>query len=133
MTDRDAHELVTLLKAHTPFEAHALAAVLRDADIEAFVFDSAYAGFGIPLAPGKASVPVQVRRRDRERARAAIEENASDSIDIDWNDIDLGQRADDLPLRRPGRMPIPARIALAVISLIILAALVAGALALLMP
>lgn len=133
MTDLDPHELVTLLKVHTPFEAHALAAVLRDAGIEAFVFDSDYAGFGISLAPGKASVPVQVRRCDLERARRAIEENASDSIDIDWNEIDLGQRADDLPLRRPGRMPIPARIALVVTALIVLTAIAAGLLVLLMP
>jgi hypothetical protein len=133
MTDHDPDELATLLKAHTPFEAHTLAAVLAEAGIEAFVFDSAYAGFGISLVPGRGGVPIQVRRGELEQARRIIRENASDSIDIDWTDVDVGERADRLPLRRPDRMPVLARLAFLVTLLVLLAGLAAGLAALLTP
>jgi hypothetical protein len=123
MTDRDPDELATLLRAHTPFEAHTLAAVLADAGIQAFVFDSAYAGFGVSFVPGKGGVPLQVRRADLERARRAIRENASDSIDVDWAEVDVGRRADDLPLRPPHRMPALAKLAFVVAVLVLLAGL----------
>jgi hypothetical protein len=103
-----------------------VAAVLADAGIEAFVFDSAYAGFGISLVPGKGGVPLQVRRAELERARCAIRENASDSIDIDWTEVDVGDRADALPLHRPNRMPSLARVAFVIAVLVLLAGLAAG-------
>ncbi|MDY7109177.1 MAG: DUF2007 domain-containing protein [Planctomycetota bacterium] len=133
MNHRDPDELATLLRAHTPFEAHTLAAVLADAGIEAFVFDSAYAGFGLSLVPGKGGVPLQVRRGDVEQARRVIRENASDSIDIDWAEVDVGERADTLPLHRPDRMPMLARLAFAVTVLVLLAGLAAGLVILLTP
>jgi hypothetical protein len=133
MTENAPDDLTTLLRVHTPFEAHTLAAVLKDAGIEVFVFDSAYAGFGTSLAPGKGDVPIQVRRREVERARRVLSENVSDSVDIDWNEIDLGRREDSLPLRSPGRMPPAARIAFAAVILVVLLGLLAFALTLFMP
>ena len=133
MTDNAPDDLMTLLKVHTPFEAHALVAVLNDAGIESFVFDSADAGFGTSLAPGKGDVPIQVRRGDAERARRVLRDNVSDSVDIDWNEIDLGRREDSLPLRLPGRMPPAARIAFAAVLLVLLLGLLAFVLTLFMP
>jgi len=53
-----------------------------------------------------------------------------ESHDIDWDTIDVGERADKLPLRTPGRMPLPARIAFVITVLFVLTALAAGVIAL---
>jgi hypothetical protein len=39
-------------------------------------------------------VPVQVRRVDLERAQVALKKNIADSVDLDWNEVDVGQPQD---------------------------------------
>jgi hypothetical protein len=83
-------ELVTLTTARTELEGSLLRAVLADADIPAFVFATAAAtvqwegGYTDPIK-------VQVRAKDVERARAALAKNRQDSVDLDWNEVDVGE------------------------------------------
>jgi hypothetical protein len=106
-----SHEdrLVTLLQAKTEFEANMTVAVLADAGIEAFAFGGAYGA--LPLSSRLMRVPVQVRESDLDAAKAALASNVSDSVDLDWDEVDVGEREDGLPLRTPGRMPLAAKIA----------------------
>ena len=124
-------ELATLLTTRSSVEAHSVASLLTEAGIDAFVLDAAHLGAGTPLAAGAHRVPVQVREDDLERARALLEASAADSVDIDWETLDVGERADALPLHTPGRMPLPARIAFVITMLVLLTALVAGVIAVL--
>ena len=77
-------------------------------------------------------MPVQVRRADLERARAALEKNTSDSVDLDWDEVDVGEREDHLPLTPVNRMPLLARIgfalAVAVVVLTVVAKMISMAL-----
>jgi hypothetical protein len=92
--NEDPDTLVTLTTAEGQFAAHTIVAVLQDAGIEAVAFDATAAGLGIGLYSGMIGVPVQVRRADLERAQAALNQNASDSIDVDWSAVDVGQQQD---------------------------------------
>lgn len=120
---RDPNQLVTLTTATSEFGANATVAVLADAGIEAFTFGSTGTALGImgqTSQPGFGA-PVQVRRCDYEAARTILMDNRRDSVDIDWDQVELGQREDDLPLHEPGRVPLPASMALWVaIGLVIL-------------
>ncbi len=117
MTEGTPDDLVTVASTATPFEAHTLAAVLQDAGVEAVVMGTT-PWAGVPL-DASSRVAVQVRRELAERARLVLEANVSDSIDIDWDEIDVGQREDTLPLSPVGRMPVPARIALVVATILV--------------
>jgi hypothetical protein len=101
-------ELVTLVTKPTEFEAHAIVAVLEDAGIEAVAFGAMRAV--LPLSEKLTPVPVQVRARDLERAREALKQNQEDSVDVDWNEVDVGERVDDLPLTQRKGMPPMARL-----------------------
>ncbi len=112
MTESDPDALETLRTVNSEFEAHTLVAVLREEGIEAHVFAAMHAS--LPLGQRRFGVPVQVRRADLERARAALEKNATDSVDLDWDEVDVGEREDQLPLTPVNRMPLLARIGFAV-------------------
>lgn len=112
MTESDPDALATLRTVGSEFEAHTLVAVLREEGIEAHVFAAMHAS--LPLGQHHFGVPVQVRRADLERARAALEKNATDSVDLDWDEVDVGEREDQLPLTPVNRMPLLARIGFAV-------------------
>jgi hypothetical protein len=120
--------IVTLARVATPFEAHALVAILDDEEIESWVAEREISGPSIP-APARESVTINVRSSDLVRARAAIEGRKSDSIDIDWDSIDVGERDDQLPLTTVGRVPPLAQIALAalvaLLAIVLVTALVA--------
>lgn len=90
MTDRN-DDLVTLLTATSEFAANSIVIVLKDAGIEAFAFGSAQNIFGVTGMTGNLlNTPVQVRREDLERAKSVLEANRTDSVDIDWNTVDVG-------------------------------------------
>ncbi len=112
MTESDPDALATLRTVGSEFEAHTLVAVLREEGIEAHAFGAMHAS--LPLGQRRFGVPVQVRRADLERARAALEKNTSDSVDLDWDEVDVGEREDHLPLTPVNRMPLLARIGFAV-------------------
>jgi hypothetical protein len=122
---KNPNYLVTLVTKPTEFEAHALVAVLREAGIEAFVFGGLHAL--LPLSEMVTPVPVQVRRADLEAARAAMEQNVADSVDLDWNLVDVGQRIDNVPLTTRSGMPLLARIGFGMALIVLAIALVAAA------
>jgi hypothetical protein len=129
MSDDDPDALATLTVVPTEFEANALVVVLKEAGIEAFAFGIPQAGLGAPFTAGQ-GVPVQVRRADLEQARAALDRNVADSIDIDWDEVDVGSREDALPLHSPRRMPVGAKIAMVLAIVIVLINLIAVGMAL---
>jgi hypothetical protein len=105
-------DLATLTTCPSEFEAHSLVAVLRNEGIEAFAFGTARSA--LPMTSRWLEVPVQVRAEDLERARAALARNRQDSIDIDWEEIDVGERDDALPLTPTNHVPSMVRFAGAV-------------------
>ncbi len=107
----DPDELATLITTRHGFEAHVIVAVLQEAGIDARAFDAIQTS--LPLGGGFTGVPVQVRRGDLARAKEALKNNLSDSIDLDWEQVDVGERVDRLPLTTRRGMPLAAKIATA--------------------
>lgn len=84
--------LVRAATAESEFAAQTKAAVLQDEDIDAFVFpaERSWTG-GIGIAPSGGGVPVWVKRSDLERAQDALKQRVADSVDLDWDDVDVGE------------------------------------------
>lgn len=112
-------DLVTLTTRPTEFEAEAVVAVLAEAGIEAVAFGAIRTA--LPLSDKITPVPVQVRLRDLEAARAALKQNVADSVDLDWDEVDVGERIDNLPLTAREGLPL-----LALVGYICAAALLAA-------
>lgn len=106
-------QLVTIAQLASPFEADALAAALEAQGIEALAVHANTIEAGLPLSKNHPAIVV-VHEDDRDRALEALKDIRSASTEIDWDDVDTGERVDDLPLHKPGRMPLPAKIAFAV-------------------
>lgn len=115
------NDLQTVVVAKTEFEAHAVVAVLKEAGIEAFAFG--YVKQALPLDMKFTSVPVQVRAEDLQHAKKELKQNVSDSVDLDWDEIDVGEREDEVPLSSERRMPAALR-AIVVIAIVILLVLI---------
>lgn len=81
---------VTLLNAINEFEAAIIVDALAEAGIPAKAL-SMMSGdvYASPTTGGR--VPVMVRRDQLEAAKAAVEQRRSDSVDIDWADVDVGE------------------------------------------
>lgn len=91
-----------------PFPAHADRAVLEEEGIGAQVIDVLSSGVGLGGGAAAAMrVDLLVRRRDLDRAARLLEDNRRDSVDIDWNEIDLGEPADRTAARIAGRLGDP--------------------------
>ncbi len=105
-----SEDLVTLICPPTEFEANVLAIVLRDNGIEAFVFATPTIGVGVGLSAGQLGVPLQVMRKDVVMARQVLLENKRNSIDIDWEELELTD-CETLVREEFKPMPITARIA----------------------
>ena len=97
-------DLVTLTVKPNEFAAAAVVAVLEEADIQAWTFGLGQAA--LPLGERLIGVPVQVRKVDLARAQDALKQQVADSVDLDWDSVDVGERADDLPLGSPRHMPL---------------------------
>ena len=52
-----------------------------------------------------------------------LEQRIDDSVDLDWDEVDVGEREDSLPLSPAGSKELLTRIALTIIVLSILAGL----------
>lgn len=102
-------DLVTLMILQTEFEANILAVILRDHGIDAFVFASAGVGMGVYLSGGTVGVPLQVSRENVNMARQVLIENRRNSIDIDWDELELA--GSDQAKSEYASMPVTARIA----------------------
>jgi hypothetical protein len=92
-------------------------AVLEDAGIDAFAFGAAQMAF--PYNGPLNGVPVQVRQADLERAKAALSQNVADSVDLDWDEVDVGQREDDVPIAHRTRLPLIVRLGQIVVILML--------------
>ncbi len=74
--------------------AHAMAAALRDAGLEAFVFDTARTTLQWDGPAVIAPYQVHVRRADAEHAAEILRDNREASVDIDWDEVDVGAPED---------------------------------------
>ncbi len=83
-----ASKLVTLTSSPSEFEAAAIAAALSDQGIPARVSGGTIAGFRAEV-PGEAQV--LVFEHDLDRARNTLRAVRADSVDIDWDDVNLGE------------------------------------------
>jgi len=111
-------DLVLLTTAESRFEAGVLVGVLESAGIEAVVMDSSSPTEGVAFRPPESGVPVSVRYADLENARAAVTRHDEDTVDLDWDEVDVGRREDDLPLTPLGHLPAAARFAFIVAVLV---------------
>lgn len=84
----DPLTLVPLTTARTEWQAEALAAALRQRGVHAVTQGGMLSGF---RAEAPAQVIVVVPRQDLARAKEALAQIGSDSIDIDWDEVDVGQ------------------------------------------
>ncbi|MBL8990826.1 MAG: DUF2007 domain-containing protein [Phycisphaerae bacterium] len=91
---------VELTSRATEAAAEVIAGSLRDRGIEARVLGGMLTGF---RAEAPAQARVVVRRRDLEAARAALAEIRSASVDLDWDEVDVG--APEGPGAGPARAP----------------------------
>ena len=123
MLDPSGHpdDLVTLTTVETQFQAGIIVAVLEDTGIKAFSFGALNALY--PISQRITPVVVQVRQGDLEAARAALKQNVADSVDIDWDEVDVGELEDAAPSkpRDHRRMPFLSRLGFVAALLAILA------------
>ena len=109
MTESPEDDLQTVATVKSEFEAHAVIAVLKDAGIEAFAFG--YVKQALPLDMKFMNV-------------AELRQNVSDSVDLDWDEVDVGEREDNVPLSSQRKLPSAMRAAIVIGGVILLAALV---------
>ncbi|MDP7029294.1 MAG: hypothetical protein QF733_03635 [Phycisphaerales bacterium] len=124
----DPDQLVTLTTATSEFTAHLLLAILEDGGIEAFTFGSTGTTLGVTgqSTNPRWGVPVQVRRQDLDRARATLQANRRDSVDIDWDMVDVGAEVVD-SRRHAAGPPVAARVAwLVAVTLVVIGLLAAA-------
>lgn len=92
---KDPNAPVVIATALTDAEAGIIASTLRERGVEARVIDavgSVLSVFGPAL---NQPIQIVVRRCDADRAAAALREAREESIDIDWSQVDTGNRAED--------------------------------------
>lgn len=69
-------------------------------------------------------MPVWVRHEDLTRARQALQERDEAARALDWDQVDVGEREDSLPLRPVRTVPWLAKLGFAVaVAILILSAL----------
>lgn len=97
-------------------EAEALASAIRAAGVDAQVVAQSLAGDSVEHH-------IVVADSELEAARQAVAEARQR---IDWENVDVGERVDNVPLRTPGRMPLAARLGWLLAVLLVLAMIVMG-------
>jgi hypothetical protein len=90
----DPDILVTLTTARTEFEGSNIVAALEARGIPARVYGLAGTALGWEIASTD-PICVVVRRADLAAARAALSLARDESVDIDWNDVDVGEPVDE--------------------------------------
>ncbi|MCA9284423.1 MAG: DUF2007 domain-containing protein [Phycisphaerales bacterium] len=128
----DPDDTVPLVATSTAFEAEAIVAILSDAGIRAMAVGTHFSplgmGLGLGLGRPHQRVTVEVRERELDAARRLLQQRMADSVDIDWDAVDLGEREDNLPLNRPGRLPWPVLVGYLVAVVLVGFSLVVGTL-----
>ncbi|PHQ82237.1 MAG: hypothetical protein COB69_02475 [Phycisphaera sp.] len=89
------HDLKPACDASGPAEAHIIASMLREAGIEAFVFDTAAQTLQWHAPQIISPYLVHVQRADLERAHQIIRSNREESVDLDWDEVDVGEPIDE--------------------------------------
>ncbi|MHC4217754.1 MAG: hypothetical protein ACYSU7_04780 [Planctomycetota bacterium] len=118
MRDEDLAVVVTV---ESEFEAETKAEAIRARGIEAAVTRNAPSWTGqVPISPTARGSSVLVHREDLERARSLLQQVISDSVDIDWDEVDVGEREDDLPLHAVNSMPPLAKVSFVVAAVLFL-------------
>ncbi|GAB5495901.1 MAG: hypothetical protein Phyf2KO_09810 [Phycisphaerales bacterium] len=84
-------DLVPVSDAAGPGEAHIIASMLRENGIEAFVFDTAAQTLQWDAPRIINPYMVHIQRADLERARQLIASNREASVDLDWDEVDVGE------------------------------------------
>lgn len=97
----DPAEPVVLTSTRTEFEANVIAEALRAQGIESRVVSVVGAVLGAYVPGMQDAIQVLVRAEDAQRARDALAATRSDSVDIAWDELDVGETADPLAARRP--------------------------------
>lgn len=125
MSDPRPDDLVVLTHAAGEFEAQAKVIVLAEAGIEAAVFPGEAAWLGTAsFQQQRHGVPIWVRAEDRERAETALQQQIADSVDIDWDEAELGEPESNNPSTTAGG-PL-GRSIIALLATLVLLALMAG-------
>lgn len=102
-------DLVPVTDASGPAEAHIVASMLRESGIEAFVFDTANQTLQWDAPRIINPYLIHVKHEDLERARQLIKSNREESVDLDWDEVDVGSAVDETineVNRRPEREEI---------------------------
>ncbi len=122
MTHQDKQsDLARAAQTATEFEAHAKAAVLHEEGIDARVICDSPTWTGqISLGHNKYNASVWVRREDLEAAQHILTQTVADSVDIDWDEIDVGQREDESSEEYHQVMPATAKLAFLVTLIVVL-------------
>lgn len=122
MTSSDFQGLEPVVVVSTEFEAQTKAAVLDSEGIDCRVITQTPAWTGsITLGSSLQGTAVLVKPEDLERAKAILDHCVADSVDLDWDEVDVGEREDYLPVGPVGRVPRLAKIALTIFLLSLLA------------
>ncbi len=107
----DANKLVELRRVANVMIAGMLVSRLQEEGIEAAHFNYDSVALGAFGATGFMPRSVMVRREDVERANSVLERIREESIDINWDEVDVGEPADGLARqiaaddRRVSRLP----------------------------
>lgn len=120
-------EAVVVRQAANEFEAGVLSSVLDEAGVPNRVIEGDGASLGVFGATGFRPRSVVVAAADADRARAALDAKKADSVDIDWDEVDVGEPADPLAARIAGRPDDAPRASRAVRVAVVLAVIVAAA------
>lgn len=90
------HQLEPVCDAAGPGEAHIIASMLRENGIEAFVFDTAAQTLQWDAPRIINPYLVHVQHADIERAQKLITANREASVDLDWDEVDVGEPLDEI-------------------------------------
>ncbi|MCZ6493256.1 MAG: hypothetical protein O6933_04175 [Planctomycetota bacterium] len=127
------NDMAVVATTATEFEAQTKAAVLRSEGIDCTVTCNAPSWTGqVSISATARGATVWVRRPDLERAQGVLHQAVADSVDLDWDEVDVGEREDNLPLRPVGRMPLLAKVAVTVAELLMLLTLLLWILAIIL-
>lgn len=82
--------------ASGPAEAHIVASMLRESGVEAFVFDTANQTLQWDAPRIINPYLIHVKHEDLDRARQLIKSNREESVDLDWDEVDVGEPVDEI-------------------------------------
>lgn len=131
MTAGDSKDLEPIIVVATEFEAQTKAAILESEGISCKVITKAPSWTGlVPLSSSAVGAAIIVSPQDLEKAKELLKSRIEDSVDLDWDEVDVGEREDSLPLTPVGHMPILAKIAFTIVLLSVLLSVLVGLLGL---